>query len=93
MLGWRLSGFEGVVAGGLGVVGAELELFHGLVADFDAGGVVGGDQVGVDLESGFGGCGAGVVEDGVVVVEGSAGPVLAELGEDPVFDGYLHRSR
>jgi len=53
--------------------------------------VVGGDEVGLDFESGGGCGGAKVVEDGLVAVEWSAGPVLADLAEQPVLHGVQFR--
>jgi transketolase len=60
-------GADGVVAGGLGVVMTDRQVLHLLVADFDASGVVGLDEVGVDPEPGLGPGGADVVDDGLIV--------------------------
>ena len=71
----------------------QLQLLHLLVGDFDAFGVVGVHQVGVDFEASRGAGGAGVVEDRLVAVEGTAGPVLADLAEQPMLDGVPLRRR
>ena len=68
-------------------VGVEDEFGHALVADLFSVGVVLGGEVGFDGEAGGGGCGAEVLEYGLVAVEGPACPVLADLAEESVLDG------
>ena len=60
-------GADGVVAAGLGVVTADRQVLHLLVADLGASGVVGPDEVGVDPQPCLGPGGADVVDDGLVV--------------------------
>ena len=49
------------------------------------------DEDGVDPQSRLGAGGADIVDDGLVVGERPARPVLADLGECPVFDGVRLR--
>ncbi len=62
-------------------------LFHLFVADFDSGGVVGRDEVGIDRQAGLGAGGVDVVDHGLVVAERLARPALADLRKCPTFNG------
>ena len=69
---------------------AHRQVLHLLVGDLDTGGIVGLDEVGVDPQPGLGAGGADVVDDGLVVVQRLARPVLADLRKCPMFNCYLH---
>src|SRR3990170_7510067 len=63
------------------------EVVHLSLLDLDPLGVALADEVCPDAKAGGRGGASEVLEDGLVAVQGSAGPVLADLAEEPVLDG------
>ena len=82
-----LDGFDGVVPFRHDAVRSDAQLSHLGVGDLDAGLVGLPHEVGAHTQSGEGACGAQILQDGLVAVEGAARPVLADFAEQAVFDG------
>ena len=77
---------DGVVPVAVPVVAGEVDGAHLLVGDFDAFGVGGVVELGLDGEAGGGGCGADQVDDRLDRLEWSAAPVDRDVAEESVFD-------
>jgi hypothetical protein len=67
-------------------VAGDREFFHLSVADFDAGRVVVGIELGGDGQPGCRGRGADQVDDRLVAGQGPAPPVPGDLGEQAMLD-------
>ena len=65
----------------------KVQFSHLDIGDFDFGGVVLRAQAAVDPQPGFGFGFTNEAEDGGVICQGLAGPVLADLTEDAVLNG------
>lgn len=68
------------------------ELPHLLVGDLFAFFVFLVEHTGTHIESGGGGGGANVLEDGLIAVQRATRPIVADLGKQAMFDGIPFRA-
>ena len=80
------TGRDGVVPLGDGLVAGDVECFHLLVADLDAGGVFVPVEPGGHHQASAGGSGSDVVEDQIEGLQRAARPIAADLAEEAMFD-------